>query len=532
MEAEPAAVAAAPAPPLSPLDRTPLPVVPPTSEDEVKAAVRRARAVQPAWEALGFNERARLLHKAARAMLERRDQVIEIMHREIGKFRVEILMGEALAPMDLLTNWIKVARPFLAPRKLPISQLAFPGKRGTVDVLPRGVVGIIAPWNFPLAYYFKPVYPALLAGNAVVVKPSEHSPRTADWFIGILAEFLPPSVIQCVHGDGEAGRRLIRAGLDALVFTGSIPTGRDVVRQCAEQMIPVSVELGGKDPALVLDDCDLDRTVAGVMQWALNNVGQSCGAIERVYVTPKIADRFVTQLAAAVARLRTGPPDDPTVDIAPVAVARQLEVIEAHVNDAIARGAKLLCGGKRFGAGLGYEPTVLDHCDHTMKVVTDETFGPVIPILRVKDEQEAIAQANDSIYGLNASVWTTDLARGERIARRLEAGTVLVNNHAVTGAMACVPWSGVKQSGFGIANSTFALHFYTRPRAVVVDTNRQPDAWWFPMDRTLLEMGERLANAQLGKYLSAIKIPLLIRRRCKTILELVRGGEPKRLPPA
>lgn len=509
-----------------PTDLAPRSAVAASSEEQVRAAVRAARAAQPAWEALGFDARAERLTRACKAMLERRKEAVSLLLEEGGKYPPDALLNEAVGPLEFLKQWIKVARPYLRSRKLPVPRLAFPGKHGRTDVVARGVVGIIAPWNYPVATYFKPVFPALLCGNAVVVKPSEYSPKAGAWFASILEEFLPKDVLHVVQGDALVGVALVKSGIDAITFTGSVGSGKKVLVLAAEQMIPCDVELGGKDPAIVLPDCNLDRTVAGVLKWSMHNAGQDCGSIERVYVPEPFADTFVPKLASAAGRLRYEPPaDDPSgfPDIGPLNNPRQLAIVEAHVKDAVAKGAKVLCGGEPVGKGLFFKPTVLDRCDHSMRVVQEETFGPVVPIVRVKDVEEAVRLANDSAFGLCASVWSEDLAKAERLALRLEAGTVYVNNHALTGAMPFAPWTGVKNSGYGIANSVFALGHYTRPRTLFVDTNRDPDPWWFPLDPSLVDIADRLAEAQLGHFLAALKLPGLMKARTKRVLAFVKN---------
>ncbi len=509
---------------VSPVDGRALSPVPIT--EDLAEKVRDARVAQPAWEALGFEERARRLERAARRIVERRAEAMQLLHDEVGKTPPDALMGEVMGALQFVRDYVVMARPHLAPRRLPLSPMAFPGKSGVTELVPRGVVAILTPWNFPLATFFRPVFGALLCGNAVVLKPSEHCPRMGAWFGRVLSEVLPPHVLEVVQGGPALGAELLRSRIDAVTFTGSTATGREVARVCAERLIPVSLELGGKDAAIVLSDCALERTVAGITYWALTNTGQSCGAIERVLVEDPIADRFVDALAGTVSRLRvTGDPS--TSDVGPLANARQLEIVEAHVNDALAKGAVLRAGGRRTGKGSWFEPTVLDRCTAEMLVMREPTFGPVIAVRRVANAESAVHAANDCAYGLTASVWSADVARAEAYARRLHVGTAYVNNHSFTGAVPAAPWTGVKDTGTGVASGVFALDHYTRPRTIAIDRNDAPDAWWFPMDARLEELGNRLAEALLGNPLAAAKVPVLLWQRERSVIDLVRA-EPRR----
>jgi acyl-CoA reductase-like NAD-dependent aldehyde dehydrogenase len=496
-----------------------LDVVPAATADEVAAAVSLARAAHDHWRHRPVAERAECLKKAAKTMLRRRGEIIELARREMGKVDVEGLFNEALGPLDTVSGWTRVVARATRRRPVRLNPLSFPKKESFVDYVPRGVVGVIAPWNYPAAGLYRSIFPALLTGNGVVLKPSEYSPRTSAWLASCLASELPEGLLGVVHGDGKVGAQLLDSGIDACVFTGSSSTGRLVRVRCAERGIPASIEMGGKDPAIVLADCDLERTVAGITHWALSNAGQACGAIELVYVDRGVADEFVNRLRRAWSKLRvadaTGAGDFP--EVAPLANDRQLETVVRHVEDARAKGAKVVCGGAKTGQGRGYLPTVLDHCDERMLVVEEETFGPVLAIVRVEGAAEAVRRTNRGRYGLGASIWTRDIARGERLAERLDVGVVTINNHAFSGAIPGLPWSGTRATGFGVANGPESLATFVRPRATLVDRSTAPEPFWMPYDATLWELGEILAGAQIFDVARAWRLPIAMRKRLATV---------------
>jgi acyl-CoA reductase-like NAD-dependent aldehyde dehydrogenase len=506
------------APPEPPLSQA----APPAPPEPLAAKVARARDAQEAWGHTPFAERVAILKGAAKDMLRRRGEAMALVEGEIGKVRAEGLFNEALGPLDAVKGWAAVLRPALARRKVPLNPLGFPGKRAFVEAMPRGVIAIIAPWNFPVAGLYRSVFPALMSGNAVVLKPSEYSPRSSGWLAERLAAHLPAGVVQVAQGDGAVGAALLDARPDACVFTGSTVTGRRVAMRCAELGIPCSAEMGGNDPAIVLADCDLDRTVAGLTHWALCNAGQACGAIEIVYAERVIADRLVARLSEVWLRLRHGPDHGATADVAPLANRRQLEIVRQHVEDARAQGATVVCGGAPLGDGPWFAPTLLDHCTESMAVVRDETFGPVLAVVRVDGPDEAIRAANRLRYGLGASIWTGDLARGQRLAERLDYGVVSVNNHSFTGAVPSLPWSGTRATGFGVANSALALSTFVRPRALVVDRRKDPELYWMPYDDGLLELGDVLADVQLSRLDRVWKLPALMRRRMRRLRDFFR----------
>lgn len=514
---------------VSPVDLRPLAPLPVTPIEDVAKAVLKARTAQRGWATRSFDDRVSVLKRAAKSVLERRAEVIALMREEVGKLEVDALMSEVLGPLDQVSAWAGVLGPALARKKVSLNPINFPKKSAHVDRVARGVVGIIAPWNYPVATLYRTLIPALLTGNGVVLKPSEYATRVERWFAERFQDELPPGLIGIVQGDRTIGVALIEGGVDSVVFTGSVPAGRDVARRCGERLIPCSVELGGKDAAIVLEDCDLDRTVQGLTHWTLHNVGQACGAVEIAYVDARIADRLVERLKKAWLKLKVGDGAPGEVDVSPMCNARQLALVEAHVEDARKRGATIVTGGRRVTSrdgkvsGLFYEPTLIDQATAEMDVVSHETFGPVLAIVRVDGAAEAIRRVNAGRYGLTASIWTTDHARALRLSEQLEVGVVTINNHSVTGAMASLPWSGLRDTGTGVANSEHALSVFVRPRTVLLDRNTDPELYWMPYDKALWELGNLLADAQLFKLGGAWKIPFLIKRRLDTVRAFFAG---------
>jgi acyl-CoA reductase-like NAD-dependent aldehyde dehydrogenase len=503
-----------------PADGSSLPAVTSSSVDAVREAVRRSRVAQEAWGALTFEQRAKTVLEFARALLDDAEAALDSLQRETGRSRTAARLPEVSLILEYTKGAVKVGRTALRPMKVALSPLDFPGKRGVVELVPRGVIGVIAPWNYPLMQLMKAMLPALLAGNGVVIKPSEHTPRTAMWLGAIADRVLPVGLVAVVPGDGATGAALIDAGIDAVVFTGSVATGKKVALAAAARLLPTSFELGGKDAAIVLADAAMDRTVAGVLYSALQNAGMDCAAIERVLVEETVADVFVGRLAAAAKKLRVG--NGENAEVPPLQNEGQLRIVEDHVADAIANGAVLVCGGRRTGAGFGYEPTVLDRCRPGMRVVDDETFGPVVAVIRVANAEEAVRVANDSRYGLNGSVWTSDLRRGEALARRLEVGIAHVNGHAWTGTQPHVPWTGTKDTGPGVAGSVWAYATFARPRAVMVDKNKNPEPFWFPYDAQFDTFAIALQARSKGSLGALFTLLGVLGKRVKTAAGFVK----------
>jgi acyl-CoA reductase-like NAD-dependent aldehyde dehydrogenase len=477
-----------------------------STPEQIAEAVARARSAQEHWRHRSHDERVKALTRAAKDMLRARREVMALAHDEMGKVEAEGIFNEALGPLDTVSSWAKIVGRATSRRHVRLNPLSWPKKSAWVDAIPRGVVGVIAPWNYPVAGLYRSLVPALMTGNGVVLKPSEYTPKTSAWLADMLAAQLPEGLISVVHGDARAGAALVDAGIDACIFTGSIRGGRAVRVACAERGIPCSVEMGGKDAAIVLADCDLDKTAAGLTHWTLSNAGQACGAIEIAYVVDEVADALIDRLARAWERLELGR------DIAPLANRRQFEIVASQVEEARSKGAKAVCGGSPAN-DLYYPPTILDRCTDKMSVVTDETFGPVLAIVRVSGAGEAIRRTNASRYGLGASIWSSDLPRAKRLAEKLDVGVVTINNHGFSGAIPALPWSGTRETGFGIANGPESLGTFVRPRATVIDEAKGPEIFFLPYDRALVELGELLADAQIGRVLGAWKLPLLMKKR-------------------
>jgi acyl-CoA reductase-like NAD-dependent aldehyde dehydrogenase len=469
---------------------------------EVRAAVERGRAAHAVWSSLDYERRARVLLDVRARLLARSEEMIRLICRETGKPRFEALAMELAYVCDALTFFGRQARRFLAPRRVTPHLLK--NKRLTVGYHPRGVIGIIAPWNFPLVMTLGEAAPALAAGNAVVIKPSEWTPLTAELGVEIAREAfveagLPADILQLVTGGGETGAALVDEA-DMIAFTGSVRTGKMIATRAAARLVPVSLELGGKDPMIVLKDADLERASSAAVWGAFMNAGQVCISVERVYVEAEVADEFTRRVVEKTRALRQGSDltgGEGRVDVGAMTFPRQIETVEEHVREAVERGARVLAGGQRV-PGLGgrfYAPTVLSEVDHSMLVMREETFGPVLPIMRVKDEAEALQLANDSRYGLNASVWTADAARGERLARAVEAGSVCVNDVISGVAVTDAPFGGVKESGSGRRHGAEGMRRFCSEQTIVTDRfGLRRELIWYPYTAR----GERLIRRALG----------------------------------
>jgi succinate-semialdehyde dehydrogenase/glutarate-semialdehyde dehydrogenase len=452
-------------------------------EDEVPLAVARARAAQPAWAEAGVRRRIAVLREFQHRLHQKKSAIAEAITREAGKPVAEALTTEVLVVLDAARFLIANAHRLLRDEPVPHGNLATKLKSGRLIREPYGVVGIISPWNYPFSIPATESLAALVAGNAVVLKPSEFTPLVALELQALLhAAGVPEDVFQVVVGDGTAGSALVRSAINKLVFTGSVATGKRIAAVAAERLLPVVLELGGKDPMVVLDDADVDVASSAAVWGAFVNAGQACLSIERCYVHRSLHPAFLNACVEKTKRLRVGNGMDPCTDVGPMIHERQLQIVESHVEDAKACGARVLTGGSRLpeiGAAF-YAPTVLADVTHEMRIMREETFGPVLPVMAFDTDDEAVRLANDSEYGLAASVWTRDRVRGESLARRIQAGTVMVNDAISCFGISEAPHGGVKASGVGRTHGRFGLEEMVRLK--YLDSDRVPGmkkVWWY-----------------------------------------------------
>lgn len=443
--------------------------VPRCTGEDVREAARRARLAQGPWSGWSLKERAGVFLRYHDLLLGRQEEILDLMQLETGKARKHAF--EEVADSAVLSRYYaRSAGDHLKTRR----------RKGTFPVLtltrevrhPKGLVGVISPWNYPLTLAISDAVPALMAGNAVLLKPDTQTPFTALWGVDLLYEAgLPRGLFQVVTGEGpELGPPLIQS-VDYVNFTGSTRTGRVVARQAGERLIGCSLELGGKNAMLVLDDADLEKTVEGAIRGCFANAGQLCISIERLFVHEDVYDRFVGRFVDRTRSMKIGPGLDYGAEMGTLISARQLEIVERHVGDAVEKGARVLTGG-RTRPDLGpyfYEPTVLENARAGMELFADETFGPVVTVERFSDADEAIKKANDSPYGLNASVWTRDTERGYGVARKLQSGTVNVNEaYGAAYLSADAPMGGMKDSGLGRRHGAEGIQKYTESQTIAI----------------------------------------------------------------
>jgi acyl-CoA reductase-like NAD-dependent aldehyde dehydrogenase len=462
------------------------------------AIFERARTAQNEWSAQSLRERCRLVHRLRDVIFDSRDEIAGAITSETGKPRVEAIFAEIVLALDTADYLGSRAPRWLRTERVPHHNLALKAKSAWIEFEPLGVIAIISPWNYPFAIPMAQIIPALLGGNGVLLKPSELTPATGALIGGLLRRAdCPPNLVQVLQGAGELGAALIDSAPDKVFFTGSVATGQRIAEACGRKLIPSVLELGGKDAMIVLGDADLETASSAAVWGSFTNCGQACLSVERVYVECAVAERFTEFCVQKAAKLRLGPPSDLDAEIGPLIRLRQLEKVEDHLRDAVARGAKLLAGGlRRPDLGPSFlEPAVLTNVDQSMKIMREETFGPVLAIQAVANADEAVALANDSPFALGGSIWTADAARGKELASRLRAGAVMINDVASYYGISEAPHGGRGASGWGRSHSRAGL--FEMVHAKYVDLDRLPrlaKPWWYGYTPDLTAAANRLVD--------------------------------------
>jgi len=474
-----------------------------TPAASVAGIVERARIAQKSWASVSVRDRAKRIDDLRARILETRENLADVIVQESGKPRVEALFADMFVALDSARYWSRNAASALRTRGVPHHSLAAKAKRGYLIFEPVGLIGIISSWNYPMAIPLSQVIPAIVAGNAVVCKTSDFTPRC-----GLLIEKLftdagfPKELVTVVQGGGEVGQALIEASPDKVMFTGSVATGKRVAEACARKLIPSVLELGGKDAMVVLADADLNAASSAAVWGSYTNCGQVCLSVERLFVERSVGDKFIELCVEKTKKLRLGPGNDSSTDVGPLIRPQHVNRMLDLVSDAQSRGAKVLCGGKArpdLGANF-FEPTVVTSVNPSMRLFQEETFGPILAIQVVEDAEAAVRLANDSEFALAASVWTQDKMRGMKIARRLNAGAVMVNDVISYFAIAEAPHGGCKASGWGRTHGAAGLQEMVQTKYVDIDRMpRMEKPWWYRYGAELADAADGFLEMEFGR---------------------------------
>jgi succinate-semialdehyde dehydrogenase/glutarate-semialdehyde dehydrogenase len=484
--------------------------------------VARARAAQTLWGRVPISERCGRLRELRDVIMSSRGALADAIVAESGKPRVEALFADIFVAVDTAAYFAKNAERLLSPERVPHHSLAAKAKSGRLTYEPLGVIGIISSWNYPLAIPLSQIIPAVAAGNAVICKTSDFTPRCGALIEKLFADAgFPKDLVTVVQGGGEVGQALIEADPDKVLFTGSVATGRRVAEACAKRLIPTVLELGGKDAMLVLADANLDIAASAAVWGSYTNCGQVCLSVERLFVEKSVSDEFATRCVAKTKKLRLGPGNDPNTDVGPMIRPQHVQRMVDLIEDAVSRGAHVLCGGHpRVDLGANFfEPTVITNVDATMKLFQEETFGPILAMQTVANVKEAILRANDSPFALSASVWTRDAALGETIASRLRAGAVMINDAISYFAIAEAPHGGCGASGWGRTHGKAGLLEMVQTK--YIDVDRLPSRekpWWYRYGADLERAADAFLQFEFGRGIAA-----RLRNACAALRTMFRN---------
>jgi acyl-CoA reductase-like NAD-dependent aldehyde dehydrogenase len=491
-----------------------------TNTADLPLVFEHAREAQKQWAGLPLRRRCAMMMRLKDAIFDARAEIVDAITRETGKPRTEAIFAEVLLALDTAQFLSRRAPRWLRTERVPHHNLALKAKSATLAYEPHGVIAIISPWNYPFSIPMAQVIPALLAGNSVLLKPSELTPAVGA-LIGELFERanFPANLLQVLQGPAEVGAAMTGAHPDKVLFTGSVATGRRIAEVCGANLIPTVLELGGKDAMIVLADADLEAASSAALWGAFTNCGQACLSVERVYVAKDIAERFIGLCVEKTKKLRLGPPSDADAEIGPMIRPVQVEKVEAQLRDAVERGAQILTGGCRrpdLGPSF-FEPAVVVQVDHSMQLMRDETFGPVLPIQVVASPNDAVELANDSPFSLSASIWTRDALLGRELASRLRVGSVMINDVASYYGISEAPHGGRRASGWGRTHSRLGLLEMVQPKYVDVDRlPRMAKPWWFGYTEQVAVAADRFVELLFARSWknrwSALKDPNGVRR--------------------
>jgi len=488
------------------------------SADDVDAAVERSRTAFQSWKKTTYSERAVYVMRACEVLIADMDNIARLISDESGKPVAEAFSMEIAPVLDLMQYFARKTAKLLKPAKIGIGIYGLMGRSSKIVYHPLGVIGVIPAWNYPFSIPLGEATMALMAGNTVVIKPSELTPLIG-LKIGEIFEKagLPDGCLQIVSGGGRTGAALVEAAPDKIMFTGSVATGKKIAAAAAKNLTSTVLELGGKDPMIVFADADLELAAGAAVWGAFCNAGQSCSSVERLYVHESVAEELTRKIVEKTKQLQQDTGDKEATSVAAMSSERQVKIVEDHVEDFRAAGAKIETGGRRNAEleGLFYEPTVITGAHNDMRAMQEETFGPTLPIATFSTEEEAIRLANDSEFGLTASVWTKDYAKGRRVAERIEAGSVCVNEVLYTHGIGQTPWGGFKNSGRGRTHGREGLLELVQPQHIHVNRIALlPDAWWMPYSAnavaTFRKMTTTFSTGSVAK--TAMLLPQLARR--------------------
>ncbi len=496
---------------INPLTKESLYDIEPIKEKELEDVYDKARAIQKKIASLSVKDRVREIVKISDYLIEHHKTICDRVVSETGKTAFEALSNELFGICDTIDYYRDQAEKILKPQKVHTSMVLM-GKKSRIEFDPMGTVLIIAPWNYPLIQCFVPSILAFLAGNAVVYKPSEITPLK-----GLYEEILDGArfmkdAIQIVYGDKATGAALIEQHPDKIHFTGSTRAGKQIMAAASKNLIPVDLELGGKDPAIVFEDVNVEKTANGLVWAAFTNAGQSCTSIERCYVHESIFDEMTEKVVAITKKLRLANPDceDCEADVGCMTAEFQLKKVEEQLKDALGRGAKVHCGGTKVEGSLIIPPTVVTDVTNDMDLITEETFGPILPLIKFSTEEEVIEMANDSEYGLSASVWSKDLKRADRVTASLKVGNVSINNHMLTEGNPALPFGGIKNSGFGRYKGDFGLHTFSNVKSIISGPNNKIiEPHWYPFTKPKSDTFPELMRAFFTRPRKWIKFALV-----------------------